>query len=225
MGFVRIWSAVQRESNPKCPCMGRSPSWAQSLLGIFQEHTDPVCREMHNFKPAEYGDHLVPLLLLKGGSAAHLSSGLCEQGMGGQPVAGCPDSLMGVSALLEPGAEVRSGHPWSSHERRCLYVLTASWETDGHKEQVPALVPSLVLPSILYFRAKREDAAPALLCSSQVGVQRAPRVRGSTSAKCPHSTTAPCLTGRMKPFMHDFICATAIYLQFLARFLFPFFLF
>lgn len=62
--------------------MGRSPSWEHSFLGVLQEHTDPVCREMRNFKPAEYGDHLTPLLPLKRGSAAHLSSGLCERGGG-----------------------------------------------------------------------------------------------------------------------------------------------
>lgn len=104
----------------------------------------------------------------------------------------------------------------------CTHCLL---ETDGHQEQAPAPVPLLILPSLLFLVAKQGHAAPALLCSSHVGVQPAPRVRGSTSAKRPHSTTAPCTTGRIKPFVHDCICATATYLQFLVRFLFPFFLF
>lgn len=54
------------------------------------------------------------------------------------------------------------------------------------EEQPPALAPSL-LPSIPYPGAKAGRAAPA---HSHVVVQGAPRVKGSASAKRPHSTTA-----------------------------------
>lgn len=138
-------------------------------------------------------------------------------------MSGCPDSLTGVRTLSEPGAELRSGHPWRSHERRCLYVLAASWRQTGTRSRCqPWRCRSSCPPSFTSGLSK--DTLP-LHCGSLVRVQQAPRVRGSTLAKHPHSTTAPCITGRIKPFMHDCICATAIYLQFLAHFVFPFFLF
>lgn len=46
---------------------------------------------------------------------------------------------------------------------------------------------------------------------------------GSTLAKCLHSTTAPCIPGRIKPFVHDCVCATAIYLYSLGFFSLSFF--
>lgn len=55
----------------------------------------------------------------------------------GQPVAGCPDSLMGVSALLEPGAEVRSGHPWSGHERCPRSSCPPSFTSGPSKKTLP----------------------------------------------------------------------------------------
>lgn len=56
----------------------------------------------------------------------------------------------------------------------CTHCLL---ETDGCKEQVPALVPLLIWPSILYLRAEQGHTAHALLCRSPVGVPRALRTR------------------------------------------------
>lgn len=83
---------------------------------------------------------------------------------GGQLTAGCPDSLMGVSALLEPGAEVRSGHPWRRRERRCLYVLTASWRQTVTRSGLQPRCPcSSCPPSFTMW--PREDTLP-LPCSA-----------------------------------------------------------
>ena len=74
-------------------------------------------------------------------------------------MAGCPDSLTGVSALLEPGAEVRSGHAWRSHERRCLYVLIASWrQTVRRSRHQPWRPRSSCPPS--FTSGPSEDALP-----------------------------------------------------------------
>lgn len=66
-------------------------------------------------------------------------------------------------------------------------------------------------------------ARPHCPCPALQEPRRAPRVRGSTSAKCPHGTTAPCIPGRIKPFVHDCVCATAIYLYLLGFFSLSFF--
>lgn len=103
-------------------------------------------------------------------------------------MSGCPDSLMGVSALSEPGTGVRSGRLWWSHER-CLHVLTAfQRQAVTRSRRQPRWRCSSCPPS--YTSWPSEDTLP-LLCSSRVRVQHAPRVRGSMAAKHPHGTTAP----------------------------------
>lgn len=114
-------------------------------------------------------------------------------GWWGQLMSGCPDSLMGVSALSEPGTGIRSGRLWWSHERR-LHVLTAfQRQAVTRSRRQPRCPCSSCPPS--YTSWPSEDTLP-LLCSSRVRVQHAPRVRGSMSAKHPHGTTAlPSLAG------------------------------
>lgn len=169
----------------------------------------------------EYGDHTAPLLPMKGGSAAHLRTGLCEWGGRRQLMAGCSGSRTEVSVCCSQA--LTSRHLWRRHERRCLYVLTVSYGQMVTRSRHQPWSPHSSCP-LSFTSQPNEDMIP-LLRSSHVRVQHAPRVRGSISAKCLHSTTVLCITSRIKPFMHDCICATAVNLQFLAHFLFSFSLF
>lgn len=66
-----------------------------------------------------------PTLHLCRGSAAHLSSALCEEG-GGHPTASCLNLLMGVVLCQTQALRLGvSAHGRRCHER-CLYILIAS---------------------------------------------------------------------------------------------------